>query len=82
MISGTYATRLYWNTKDIFMVKQQLGHKKLETTMIYTQLVQFTDEEKFTVRTARDVETASKLLEAGVQYVTEMDGLKLFRKRK
>ena len=36
-----YATMLYHKTKDILYVKQQLGHKKLETTLIYTQLVNF-----------------------------------------
>ena len=34
-----YATRLYDRTKAILLVKQRLGHKKLETTTFYTQLV-------------------------------------------
>ena len=40
-----YATMTYHRTKDILFVKQQLGHKKLETTLIYTQLVNFGEEE-------------------------------------
>ncbi|MDH5482823.1 MAG: tyrosine-type recombinase/integrase [Candidatus Bathyarchaeota archaeon] len=31
-----YATTLYDKTKDILLVKQRLGHKKIETTMFYT----------------------------------------------
>ena len=76
-----YATMLYHRTKDILLVKQKLGHKRLETTLSYTHLIDFQDEE-FTVRAAKSVAEASKLIESGFEYVTEMDGVKLFRKRK
>jgi len=36
----------------------------------------------FTVRTAKTLEKAEQLLEVGFEYVTEMDGVKIFRKRK
>jgi len=58
-----------------------MGHSRIETTLIYAQLIDF-GEEEYTVNVARTVEEATKLVEAGFQYVTEMDGLKLFRKRK
>jgi site-specific recombinase XerD len=35
------ATMEYHKTKDILHVKQMLGHKKIENTMIYTQLISF-----------------------------------------
>ena len=76
-----YATMLYHKTKDILFVKQQLGHRNLETTLIYTQLIHFHDEE-YTSAVTDTVEKATKLIESGFEYVTEMDGLKLFRKRK
>ena len=76
-----FATMLYHRTKDILLVKQQLGHKRIENTLIYTHLVNFQDEE-YHARTATTKEEALKLIEAGFEYVTEMDGLKLFRKRK
>ena len=76
-----YATMLYHRTKDILLVKEKLGHKRLETTLIYTHLIDFQDEE-YTVRAAKNVAEASKLIEAGFEYVTEMDGVKLFKKRK
>ena len=76
-----YATMLYHKTKDILLVKEKLGHKQLETTLIYTHLIDFTDSE-YTVRTAETVKEASQLIESGFEYITEIDNVKLFRKRK
>jgi integrase len=58
-----YATTLYHKTKDILLVKQQLGHKKIETTLIYTQLVSFGEEDEFSSATASSVSEAAKLVE-------------------
>jgi integrase len=76
-----FATMLYHKTKDILYVKQQMGHKNLENTLIYTHLVNFQDDE-YHARTATTKEEALTLIEAGFEYVTEMEGMKLFRKRK
>ncbi|MFC1486609.1 tyrosine-type recombinase/integrase [Thermoproteota archaeon] len=76
-----YATMLYHKTKDILLVKEKLGHRRLETTLIYTHLIDFRDEE-FTVRAVETVEQATKLIESGFEYVTEMGDVKLFRKPK
>lgn len=76
-----YATMLYQKTKDILYVKEQLGHKRIETTLIYTHLIRFSDEE-YTSAVARTVDDARRLIEAGFEYVTEMDEEKIFRKRK
>lgn len=76
-----FATMLYHKTKDILYVKEQLGHRRLENTLVYTHLISFKDEE-YIVRVAKTVKEACKLIEAGFEYVTEIDGAKLFRKRK
>lgn len=76
-----YATVTYHKTRDILFVKQKMGHKKIETTLRYTQLVDF-DSEDYTVRTASTVKEACKRLESGFEYVTDMDHTKIFRKRK
>jgi hypothetical protein len=73
---------LYARTRDILLVKQQLGHKKLETTMIYTQLIHFNEEDEYTCKTANNIKEATQLIENGFEYITEINGLKLFRKRK
>jgi len=77
-----FATMLYHNTRDILFVKQQMGHKKIETTLVYTQLLQFDKDDNYTCKVAQNVEEATELIENGFEYVTEIDGLKLFRKRK
>ena len=76
-----FATMLYARTRDILFVKQQMGHKKIETTLIYTQLLNLNDDE-WTCKTASNVKESTQLIEAGFEYVTEQDDLKLFRKRK
>jgi integrase/recombinase XerD len=75
------ATMEYHRTKDILRVKQLLGHKSIQSTMLYTQLVNFEDD-RFTCKTAETVEEAKELIEAGFEFVTHIDGVQLFRKPK
>jgi site-specific recombinase XerD len=77
-----FATYKYDQTKDILLVKQLLGHKKIETTMFYTQLIAFNNEEEYTVKTATNIKEATDLLEHGFTYIQDIDGTKLYRKRK
>jgi len=44
--------------------------------------VNFESRDEFTYRTAMTLKKAKDLIEAGFEYVTDMDGFKLFRKRK
>jgi integrase len=76
-----FATMLYHKTKDILYVKQQMGHKRIDTTLIYTQLLNL-NEDEWTCKTATNIKEDQELLEAGFEYITERDGLKLYRKRK
>jgi len=76
-----FATMTYHRTRDILYVKQQMGHKRIDTTLIYTQLLPF-NEEEWTSKTAKTLAEACQLIDAGFEYVTEMDGIKIFRKRK
>ena len=75
------ASMEYHKTKDLLYVKKFLGHKDLRTTLRYTQLIEFPNEE-FHSATATTVEEAQKLIEQGFEYVTEFEDVKLFRKRK
>jgi hypothetical protein len=59
-----------------------LGHRNIQNTLVYTHLVNFNTEENYYSATAKTVDEAKKLIEQGFEYVTEMDGVKLFRKRK
>ncbi len=75
------ASMEYHKTKDLLYVKAVLGHKDLRTTLKYIQLVGFPNEE-YHVSVARTVQEASSLIEQGFDYVTDLDGMKIFRKRK
>jgi len=75
------ATMEYHRTRDILYVKQLLGHKSIENTMLYTQLISFESDE-YSSAVAKSLDEARKLVEGGFEYVTDMDGHKLFRKRK
>ena len=77
-----FASTLYSKTRDILLVKQQLGHKKIETTLIYTQLLNLNDDE-WTCKATTNTNKATQLIENGFEYVTTTpDALMLFRKRK
>jgi len=76
-----FATMLYYRTKDILFTKQQMGHKKLETTLLYAQLVSFENDD-YTSAIAKNIIEAQKLVESGFDYVTTFDSIMLFRKRK
>ena len=79
------ATMLYHRTKDPLHVMSFLGHKSMKNTLLYIQLEEALFKEisdGFTCKVAKTVEDAKDLIESGFEYVTEMDGLKLFRKRK
>lgn len=75
------ATMEYHKTKDILHVKELLGHRSINNTLVYTQLVTFEGDE-FHSATAKTVEEAKQLVEAGFEYVCDIESCKLFRKRK
>ena len=71
----------YHKTKDILHVMELLGHRDIKTTLIYTQLVNFESDEYHSA-VAKTIEEARKLIEASFEYVCDVDGVKLFRKRR
>jgi integrase len=75
------ATMEYHKTKDILHVMQLLGHRSITNTLVYTHLIDFKNDE-YTSRVAKTIEEARQLLEQGFDYITEMENIKIFRKRK
>jgi hypothetical protein len=57
------------------------GHRSITSTLIYTHLVNFEDNEYHTA-TAKSLKEDEELLKAGFEYVTERDGIKIYRERK
>jgi integrase len=75
----------YHKTKDILHVKELLGHRSINNTLLYVQIDKTLfneDSDGFEVRVAKDPEEIKSLLEVGFEYVCEKDGLMFFRKRK
>lgn len=50
--------------------------------MLYTQLDKGREEDEYICKVAKTVEQMAELIEAGFEYVCEIDDVKLFRKRK
>ena len=78
-------TMEYHKTQSIMHVKTILGHKDIESTVIYINLeqalfLQGTDEWQSAV--AHNVQEATKLIDIGFQYVQTIDNVHLYKKRK
>jgi len=79
------ATMLYHETKNPVLVKEFLGHRTLDTTLLYiqTEKALFKEEaDNFEVKAVNNSEDVKALLEVGFEYICEKDGLMFFRKRK
>ncbi len=80
-----FATMLYHKTKDILLVKQKLGHRRIENTLIYIDLEAILSKrsDEWTCRATDNLDEQKQLIEAGFEYVcTTPQDLMLFRKRK
>jgi hypothetical protein len=71
----------YHRTRDIVHVQRLLGHRSIQNTLRYVRLVEF-PEDDYVCKAAKTVDEAKALVESGFEYVTDVEGLKLFRKRK
>jgi integrase len=77
-----FATNLYHDTRDLLLVKEKLGHRNIQNTLVYTHLIQVDEETSYHSATAKTIDEAKALIEQGFDFVTDVDGVKLFRKRK
>ena len=49
--------------------------------MMYTQLINFENDD-YHCKTAKTLKEDQELIESGFEFVTERDGIKIYRKRK
>jgi integrase len=75
------ATTEYHKTRDILHVMTILGHKNIQNTLVYTHLIKFEGDE-YVCKIAKTVDDAKILIEDGFDHVTDIEDMKLFRKRK
>lgn len=59
-----------------------LGHKRIQNTLIYTQLVYFNDQDGHVCNAAKTAYETKTLIESGFEYICKMENIRLFRKRK
>jgi len=76
-----FCTMKLYDLNNPYTVMVLMGHKKLQTTQRYMHLLNYANEE-YTVAGATIAKEATKLIEAGFQYQTTIEGIQLFRKRK
>ena len=82
-----YDFRHYFCTKKLndinnpYTVMVLMGHTQLKTTQRYMHLLNLNDDE-WTCAGATTANDAMKLIESGYQYVTTIEGIQLFKKRK
>jgi integrase len=76
-----FCTKKCYELKNPFIVMNLMGHKRLETTQIYMHLLNL-EEGEWVCEGADTKERAIKLIEAGFQYVTTIEGTQLFKKPK
>ena len=79
------ATMLYHETKDPWYVMEFLGHKNLQHTRKYVILESALfrgQNDSFVCKVAKTVEEGVELVELGFEYINEINGNHLYRKRK
>jgi len=79
-----YACKLYHSTKDILLVKERLGHRNIQNTMVYTRLVDWDQPDAWIVKRPQTTQEEDELIAAGFEYVRFDDRLAapIYRKRK
>jgi len=76
-----FCTKKLYDLNNPYTVMVLMGHKKLTTTQKYMHMINLESDEWECSGTTTAKE-AMKLIEAGFQYVTTIDGIQLFKKRK
>ena len=59
-----------------------LGHRRIENTLVYTHLIDFEEDDAYTVKIAASIEEFTELLESGFEFVSDYGDRKVLRKRK
>jgi len=79
-----HATKLYNETKSILEVQARLGHRRIDSTMVYTHIIEFDEEsQNYHHAIARDEKEAGELIDNGWTYIcTTPQKIMMFRKRK
>ncbi len=72
----------YAKTKDIFHVKNVLGHVNIQNTMVYIHILGEEPEENYIIKVCTSLDEFIDSLSHGFEYVTDYNDFKIVRKRK
>ena len=77
-----FACKTYWKTRDILYTRKVLGHRDLQSTLRYTQLVEWKADDSYHSKAVKSTVEAEQLVSQGWEYVvTTPDQTMLFRRR-
>jgi integrase len=76
-----FCTKKLYELQNPYTVMHLMGHKNLSTTQKYMHLLNL-GEDEWECQGAETKQQAIQLIEAGFQYVTTIEGIQLFKKRK
>jgi integrase len=77
-----FASREYARTNQLLHVQERLGHRNINSTMVYTHLIK-TEGDQYYSAIAKTAEEAQRLIEDGFSFVcTTPENVMLFRKPK
>lgn len=77
-----FATKEYAKTSNLLHVQERLGHRNINSTMVYTHLIR-TEADNYHSAVAKTTEEAQRLIEEGFSFVcTTPENIMLFRKPK
>jgi hypothetical protein len=72
----------YHRTRDIVYVQRTLGHRSIQSTLGYVQLLPYGKDE-YIAKAGTTLQEISDLIQEGFEFVTKLhDGVQVFRKRK
>ena len=79
-----FASMKYVKTRDIFFVKYLMGHRHIQSTLIYMHIAKglINYDEDYTVKIASTLNEYTGLLEQGFEYVSDYEDKKILKKRK
>jgi site-specific recombinase XerD len=81
MFRHWYATEVYAKTQDIMLVKELLGHEKLEDTTIYVHIVRMHNPKKEAMKVdINDAEKMMELIRAGWNVAVQTSNFIIFEK--
>ncbi|MFX0069337.1 MAG: hypothetical protein ACFE7I_09715 [Candidatus Hodarchaeota archaeon] len=81
-----YATKYYHDIRDLLKTQQEMGHRRITSTMQYLDMERAiygeASDDEWIVKIPDSPDDAKELLRVGFEYVGDIHDKHMFRKRK